>query len=94
MASINGTLAALELAKHRIRVNVVCPGAIESQIEQSTRRRDVAAAAEPVAFPDGKTPLTDVLFLASDLADHGTGTELFFDGAESLMSETGLTENP
>ena len=98
-------MAALELAKHRIRVNVVCPGAIASQIEESTERRDVATAAEPVTFPEGKIPLTDgrlgtaeqvarvVLFLASDAADHITGTEVVIDGAESLMGETGLTED-
>ena len=98
-------MAALELAKHRIRVNVICPGAISSDIEQSTERRDVEAAAEPIAFPEGKIPLTDgrpgeadqvarvVLFLASDAADHVTGTELFIDGAESLMGETGITED-
>ena len=98
-------MAALELAKHRVRVNVVCPGAIASDIEQSTERRDVDVAAEPVAFPEGKIPLTDgrpgtaeqvarvVLFLASDASDHVTGTEVFIDGAESLMGETGLTED-
>ena len=98
-------MAALELAKHRNRVNVVCPGAIASLIEQSSQRRDVAAAAEPVTFPEGKIPLTDgrlgtaeqvarvVLFLASEASDHVTGTELFIDGAESLMGETGVTED-
>ncbi len=97
-------MAALELAKHRIRVNVVCPGAIASDIEQSTERRDVEQAAEPVTFPEGKVPLTDgrpgtaeqvarlVLFLASCASDHVTGTEMFIDGAESLMGETGVTE--
>ncbi len=98
-------MAALELAKHRIRVNVVCPGAIASDIEQSTERRDVASAAEPVAFPEGKIPLTEgrpgeadqvakvVLFLTSDASDFVTGTEVFVDGAESLMGETGITED-
>jgi len=98
-------MAALELAKHRVRVNVVCPGAIASDIEQSTERRDVAEAAEPVAFPEGNIPLTDgrmgtaeevarvILFLASDASNHVTGTEVFIDGAESLMGETGLTED-
>ena len=98
-------MAALELAKHRVRVNVVCPGAIDSDIEQSTERRDLDEAAEAIEFPKGKIPLTAgrrgtaqevarvVLFLASDASNHVTGTELFIDGAESLMGETGMTED-
>ncbi len=90
-------MAALELAKHRIRVNVVCPGAIHTEIERRTKKRDTAAAAEPAEFPAGKIPLTDgkpgtseqvaqaVLFLASDAAAHITGTPIWIDGAESLL---------
>ena len=90
-------MAALELAKHKIRVNVVCPGAIESNIEASTKKRDTEEAAEPVEYPAGKIPLTDgkpgtaeqvaqlVLFLASEASSHVTGTEVWIDGAESLL---------
>jgi NAD(P)-dependent dehydrogenase (short-subunit alcohol dehydrogenase family) len=90
-------MAALELAKHKIRVNVVCPGAISTNIEESTEKRNIEKAAEPVEFPEGTTPLTDgepgtaeqvaelVLFLASDAASHITGTEIYIDGADSLL---------
>ncbi|MFD2570067.1 SDR family oxidoreductase [Spirosoma soli] len=90
-------MAALELAKHRIRVNVVCPGAIETNIEESTEKRDIEQEKEPVEFPEGKIPLTDgkpgtseqvadlVLFLASDRSSHITGTPIWIDGAESLI---------
>lgn len=90
-------MAALELAKHRIRVNVICPGAIETNIEESTEKRNIEKASEPVEFPEGTTPLTDgkpgtaeqvaelVLFLASDAASHITGTEIYIDGADSLL---------
>ena len=90
-------MAALELAKHRIRVNVICPGAIETAIEESTEKRDIEQAKEPVVFPEGKIPLTDgkpgkseqvadlALFLASDRSSHITGTPVWIDGAESLL---------
>lgn len=92
-----GQMLALELAKHRIRVNVLCPGAIETDIEESTERRDEAEAGEPVEYPAGDIPLTDgapgsprevaelALFLASDRARHITGTPVWIDGAESLL---------
>ena len=90
-------MVALELAEYRIRVNVICPGAIETDIEESTERRNLEDIKEPVEFPEGKIPLTDgkpgtsdqvaqlVLFLASDAASHITGTEMWIDGGESLL---------
>lgn len=88
---------ALELAKHRVRANVICPGAIDTNVDSSTERRDLEEVREPVKYPAGKIPLTDgapgssdqvaqlVLFLASDAASHITGTEIWIDGAESLL---------
>jgi NAD(P)-dependent dehydrogenase (short-subunit alcohol dehydrogenase family) len=40
-------MAALELAPHRIRVNVVCPGMIETEIGDNTRQRRTEAATVP-----------------------------------------------
>jgi NAD(P)-dependent dehydrogenase (short-subunit alcohol dehydrogenase family) len=92
-----GQMLALELAKHRVRVNVVCPGWIETGIGESTEERHVEEAAEPVEYPEGAIPLTDgrpgraeqvaelVLFLVSDRASHVTGTPVWIDGAESLL---------
>lgn len=90
-------MVALELAKHRVRVNVLCPGAIETNIGQNTEQRNLDSVKEPVEFPEGKIPLTDgkpgsaeqvaqlVLFLASDASSHISGTEIWIDGAESLL---------
>jgi NAD(P)-dependent dehydrogenase (short-subunit alcohol dehydrogenase family) len=90
-------MLALELAKYRVRVNVICPGAIESEISDNTEKRNVEQEKEPVEFPEGEIPLTDgapgkaedvaklVLFLASDAARHITGTEVWIDGGQSLL---------
>ncbi|MCC6143720.1 MAG: SDR family oxidoreductase [Candidatus Hydrogenedentes bacterium] len=90
-------MLALELAKYRIRVNTVCPGAIETPINEKTTKRDLDEAREPAEYPEGEIPLTDgrpgdpdtvadaVLFLASDAARHVTGTEIYVDGAQSLL---------
>jgi NAD(P)-dependent dehydrogenase (short-subunit alcohol dehydrogenase family) len=90
-------MLALELAKFRIRVNVICPGAIETNIDESTTKRHQEIAGEPVEFPRGEIPLTDgepgsseevadlVAFLLSDRARHISGTPVWIDGAESLL---------
>jgi len=90
-------MIAVELAGSRIRANVICPGAIETEIGDNTERRNLDQVKVPVEFPEGKIPLTDgkpgsseqvaqlVLFLSSDAASHITGTELWIDGAESLV---------
>jgi NAD(P)-dependent dehydrogenase (short-subunit alcohol dehydrogenase family) len=92
-----GQMLALELASERIRVNVICPGAIKTDIGQSTEARDLNRAAEPVVYPEGKVPLTDgkpgtpehvadlALFLVSDASAHISGTLVYIDGAESLL---------
>jgi NAD(P)-dependent dehydrogenase (short-subunit alcohol dehydrogenase family) len=90
-------MVALELAGHKVRVNVVCPGAIETNIEENTEKRELEEVKAPVEFPEGKVPLTHgrpgspeqvaqlVLFLASDASSHISGTEVFIDGAQSLL---------
>ncbi|GIX06177.1 MAG: 3-ketoacyl-ACP reductase [Candidatus Poribacteria bacterium] len=89
--------AAVELARWKIRVNVICPGWIRTNIPENTWRRNIEKIAIPTIRPEGGIPLTGkkpgepeqvaeaVLFLASDRASHITGTELWIDGAESLL---------
>ena len=90
-------MIALELASSRVRANVICPGAIDTSIDENTERRDLEEVQEPVEFPEGEIPLTDgepgtseqvarlVLFLASDESSHISGTEIWIDGAQSLL---------
>lgn len=90
-------MAALELAKYKIRVNVICPGAITTNIDQSTQKTDqLKDIVIPMEFPEGRQPLANasgepehvadlVTFLASKEASHITGTEIVIDGAESLL---------
>jgi NAD(P)-dependent dehydrogenase (short-subunit alcohol dehydrogenase family) len=90
-------MTALELAKDKIRVNAVCPGAIETNIDESTERRDIQDLHLPVEYPAGDVPLTGgvpgrpeqvaqlIAFLASDAAAHITGSEIFIEGGQSLL---------
>lgn len=90
-------MAALELAQYRIRVNVICPGAIESEIDDNTNKKNARKAKVPAKYPDGTVPLTGgkpgtaeqvadlVLFFASDQSRHISGTPVWIDGAQSLL---------
>ena len=93
-----GKMAALELAKYQIRVNIVCPGAIETNINENTwkQKEELKKVEIPIEYPEGNQPLEQssgkpeqvadlVLFLASNLSSHITGSEIFIDGAESLL---------
>lgn len=90
-------MIALELAKHKVRANVICPGAITTNISENTQQRDLEEVREPAEYPEGTIPLTRgepgtaeqvaqlALFLASDASSHISGTEIFIDGAGSLL---------
>lgn len=88
---------ALELGKHHIRINAVCPGKIETEIEDNTNRRDVEETEIAVEWPQGDIPITDgeagkardvaevITFLVSDAARHVTGTDVYVDGGQGLL---------
>lgn len=90
-------MLALELAKHRIRVNAICPGMIETNIPDSTEHRNRDESGVRAEYPDGDIPLTGgkagtseevaelVLFLASERSRHITGTPVWIDGGQSLL---------
>lgn len=90
-------MLALELAEFGIRANVICPGAIETEIDENTQKRDLEHTGWAADYPEGRVPLTgggpgkaeDVarlaLFLASDASSLISGTEIWIDGTESLL---------
>jgi NAD(P)-dependent dehydrogenase (short-subunit alcohol dehydrogenase family) len=92
-----GQQLALELALHRIRVNVVCPGYTASAIGREMVNRNTELAAYPASYPLGDLPLTGhtpadaedvaqaICFLMSDRARHITGSPIFVDGGQSVL---------
>jgi NAD(P)-dependent dehydrogenase (short-subunit alcohol dehydrogenase family) len=90
-------MLAVELGRDKVRVNVICPGAIKTEIDDNTERRDVDKIKPQVDYKEGSIPLTRgkpgtaeqvadlALFLASQRSSHITGTEIFIDGAQSLV---------
>lgn len=89
-------MTAVELAPHKVRINVICPGWITSEIRDNTDLRN-QEIRWPVQYPQGTIPLTRgqpgsaeqvadlIFFLVSDMSSHITGTELWIDGGQSLV---------
>lgn len=90
-------MVTLELSQYDIRINVICPGAIDTNIENNTERQNLSEIGQPVEHPEGNIPLTNgkpgsseqvaelVAFLSSAAASHITGTEVCIDGGQSLL---------
>ena len=91
-----GKMLAFELAHERIRVNIVCPGNVSTNILDHISYRNMEKLRYPVRH-SGDVPLTDgapaspdqiaaaVLFLVSDEAGYVTGEALVVDGAQSMF---------
>jgi len=87
--------AAIENARHNIRVNCVCPGFIDTRATQilGRDRADELRRVYAEAHPIGRVGQADeiastVLFLASDEASFITGAAIVADGG--LTAHTGL----
>lgn len=78
-------VAALEYAKHNIRVNAVAPAAIETEMfnrfADQPEKRDYMASLHPIGRVGHAREIAEpVLFLASDAASFITGQSLVIDG--------------
>jgi NAD(P)-dependent dehydrogenase (short-subunit alcohol dehydrogenase family) len=88
-------MLAVELGQFNVRVNAICPGAVDTQIDDNTERRNLDKVKIKVNFarpiplhnkPATSQQVADLsVFLASDAASHITGTPVWIDGAQSLL---------
>lgn len=88
-------MLAVELGPFGIRVNVICPGYVPSNIHKGTKRRNQESIRIPVHYPEGPNPLKGgispeslgdlVLFLVSDMAKRITGEVVYIDEGISLV---------
>lgn len=88
-------MLAVELGPFKIRINAICPGSIDTDIDDNSQKRNVDKVRIKAKF-EREIPLWNkpgkaddvaelALFLASDASRHITGTPVFIDGAESLL---------
>lgn len=80
--------AALELARHRIRVNAVLPGLTDTRPTQRSRQPEIRTAyLDRIPLGRSATPeeiAQPALFLASEAASYVTGASLLVDGGWAL----------
>ncbi|MGH2368703.1 MAG: SDR family oxidoreductase [Chloroflexota bacterium] len=91
-----GKMAAAELARWDIRVNVICPGAIRTNLAERTYRRNLEPVRWDIKMPERFPPLYGrsaeagevadlVVFLASDESRYITGAEIVIDAGFTLL---------
>ena len=76
---------------------MICPGWITTNIEESTDKSKLQGEPKLAEYPEGPVPLTKgepgtaeqvaelVKFPFSDASSHISGTEIWIDGAQSLL---------
>lgn len=89
-------MLAVELGPFNIRINAICPGAIDTDISDNSQKRNLDKIKIKGGEYDRDPPLTGrpgsaeqvaklALFLVSDASSHISGTPVWIDGAQSLL---------
>ena len=82
---------ALEFGSYGIRVNSIHPGVIATPMvrnapETTQRRLEVLMVRQSIPRPGTAEEVAKLaLFLASDASSHVSGSEVWIDGAQSLL---------
>jgi NAD(P)-dependent dehydrogenase (short-subunit alcohol dehydrogenase family) len=89
--------AAMDLARHRIRINAVDPGIIDTRLSAALVRDPVAGPDYLKRIPAGRYGTPEdiakvVLFLASDDAAYMTGEDVVVDGGLTLGETLGVED--
>lgn len=84
-------VAAIEYARHNIRVNCICPGAIDTPLLGPALVSPEARARFDDAIPMGRLGRPEemanvILFLGSDLASFVTGAAFVADGGQTAKT--------
>jgi NAD(P)-dependent dehydrogenase (short-subunit alcohol dehydrogenase family) len=80
------TSLALELARKKIRVNTICPGQVQTEMDDAMRKRlgtdlyQRIVDAHPLGLGKPEDVAGTIAFLLSDLSRWITGTHLVVDG--------------
>jgi len=87
--------AAMDLARHRIRINAVDPGIIDTRLSRALVHDPVAGPDYLKRIPAARYGTPDdiakvVLFLASDDAGYMTGEDVIIDGGLTLGATLGI----
>jgi NAD(P)-dependent dehydrogenase (short-subunit alcohol dehydrogenase family) len=89
--------AAMDLARHGIRINAVDPGIIDTRLSAALVHDPIAGPEYLKRIPAGRYGTPDdiakvVLFLASDDAGYMTGEDVIIDGGLTLGAALGIED--
>lgn len=89
-------MLAVELGPSNIRINAICPGAIDTEISDNSQKRNIdkvkikkqVEREIPLSNKPGTSQQVAelALFLVSEASSHITGTPVWIDGAQSLIA--------